>query len=157
MLLELRNNCTSLLSLGWDPCTSYEFSFHSRYWKSGGRFEENLKWTIYYIQTGSWMRFYYCVCVCVCVCTYVPCFWKKSLMLLTKAVFIWWKKETLWNITVLNIFFIYILQCNRFLWCKAELSASLLQSSVSPDPSEIILICWFAAQETFLIIINVEF
>ncbi len=30
---------------------------------------------------------------------------------------------------------------------KAEFSASLLQSSVSHDPSEIILICWFAAQE----------
>ncbi len=28
---------------------------------------------------------------------------------------------------------------------KAEFSASLLQSSVSPDPSEIILICGFAA------------
>ncbi len=39
---------------------------------------------------------------------------------------------------------------------KAEYSASLLQSSVSHDPSEIIIICWFAAQETFLIIINVE-
>ncbi len=25
------------------------------------------------------------------------------------------------------------------------------QSSVSRDPSEIILICWFAAQETFII------
>ncbi len=30
-----------------------------------------------------------------------------------------------------------------FLWRKAEFSASLLQPSVSPDPSEIILICWF--------------
>ncbi len=28
--------------------------------------------------------------------------------------------------------------------------------SVSHNPSEIILICWFAAQETFLIIINVK-
>ncbi len=36
---------------------------------------------------------------------------------------------------------------------KAEFSASLLQSSVSHDPSEIILISWFAAQETFIIII----
>ncbi len=45
------------------------------------------------------------------------------------------------------------LKCNLFLWCAAEFSASLLQSSVSHDPSEIILICWFAAQETFLIII----
>jgi len=34
--------------------------------------------------------------------------------------------------------------------CKAEFSASLLQSSVSHDPSEIIY--WFGAQETFLII-----
>ncbi len=32
---------------------------------------------------------------------------------------------------------------------KAEFSASLLQSSVSHDPSEIILIDLFAAQETF--------
>ncbi len=35
---------------------------------------------------------------------------------------------------------------------QTEFSASLLQSSVSHDPSEI---CWFASQETFLII-NVE-
>jgi len=39
---------------------------------------------------------------------------------------------------------------------KAELSASLLQSSVSHDPSEITLIWWFDAQETFMIIISVE-
>ncbi len=39
---------------------------------------------------------------------------------------------------------------------EAEFSASLLQSSVSHDPSEIILICWFAAQYTFLVIIDVE-
>ncbi len=40
------------------------------------------------------------------------------------------------------------------MWCKTEFSASLLQSSVSDDPSEIILICWFAAQVTFIIIEN---
>jgi len=39
---------------------------------------------------------------------------------------------------------------------KAEFSASLLQSSVSHDPSEITLIWWFDAQETFLIINNVK-
>ncbi len=39
---------------------------------------------------------------------------------------------------------------------KAAFSASLLQSSVSHNPSEIILKCWFASQETFLIIVNVE-
>ncbi len=39
---------------------------------------------------------------------------------------------------------------------KAEFSASLLQSSVSHDPLEIILIFRFIAQETFLISINVE-
>ncbi len=42
------------------------------------------------------------------------------------------------------------------MWCKAELFASLLQSSVSHDLSEIIRICWFAAQETFLIISSDE-
>ncbi len=35
------------------------------------------------------------------------------------------------------------------MWCKAEFSASLLQSSVSRDPSEIILICWFAKSLKF--------
>ncbi len=39
---------------------------------------------------------------------------------------------------------------------KAEFSASLHQSLLSHDPSEIILICRFDAQETFLTIINVE-
>ncbi len=38
---------------------------------------------------------------------------------------------------------------------KAEFSASLLQSLVSHDASEIILIWWFAASGTFLIINNV--
>ncbi len=33
---------------------------------------------------------------------------------------------------------------------------SILQSSVSPDPSEIILICWFAAQERFIIFIIIS-
>ncbi len=40
---------------------------------------------------------------------------------------------------------------------ESWISASLLQPSLLHDPSEIILICWFAAQETFIIIIiNVE-
>ncbi len=53
---------------------------------------------------------------------------------------------------------IYFEKCHLFLWRKASLgfSASLFQSSVSHDSSEIILICWFAAQETFMIIINIE-
>ncbi len=46
----------------------------------------------------------------------------------------------------------YIAKYNLFQWSAAEFSASFLQSSVSRDPSEI----WFAAQETFLIIINGE-
>jgi len=49
---------------------------------------------------------------------------------------------------------LFIYKCNLFMWC--EYSALLHQSSESHDPSEIILICWFAAQETFLIIINVK-
>jgi len=39
---------------------------------------------------------------------------------------------------------------------KAECSASLIQASVSHDPTEITLIWGFDAQETFIIIINVE-
>jgi len=35
---------------------------------------------------------------------------------------------------------------------KAEFSASLLESTVSHDPTEIILICKYSAQETFIII-----
>ncbi len=69
------------------------------------------------------------------------------------------KRVKLWNIiTISNNYFQfeYIVKCNLFLWCKAEYSASLLQSSVSYDPSEIILIWWFTAQDTFLIIIIVE-
>ncbi len=52
--------------------------------------------------------------------------------------------------------FEYILKCHLFIWCKADFSASLLQSSVSHDPSEIIIICWFDAQDFFLIIIKCE-
>ncbi len=37
----------------------------------------------------------------------------------------------------------YILTCDLFLWCKAEFSASLLQSSVSHDIILIILIYIF--------------
>jgi len=39
---------------------------------------------------------------------------------------------------------------------KAEFSASLRQSSESHDPSEITLIWWSDAQETYMIIISVE-
>ncbi len=78
----------------------------------------------------------------------------KSL-LLPKAAFIWSKSSKNTNIVKcyynFKSFYIeYILKYNLFLWCKAEFSASLLRSSVSHDPSEIILKCWFAAQETFI-------
>ncbi len=39
---------------------------------------------------------------------------------------------------------------------KLNFHQSLFQSSVSHDSSEIILICWFAAQETGLSIVSVE-
>ncbi len=54
-----------------------------------------------------------------------------------------------------NVYFQY----NVLFWCNAEFPAvinSSLQSSVSHDPSEINIMYWFAAQETFLIIVNVE-
>ncbi len=50
------------------------------------------------------------------------------------------------------VLFLKNVRYNLFLWCKAGFSASLLQFSASHDPSEIIIIYWFAAQETFLII-----
>ncbi len=50
----------------------------------------------------------------------------------------------------LIIFCVNMLNCNLFLWSKLN-----FQHHYSSLP-EIILICWFAAQETFLIIINVE-
>ncbi len=46
--------------------------------------------------------------------------------------------------------FEYMLKINFFAVIKAVFSASSLQSSVSHDPSEIILIYWFAAQKTLL-------
>ncbi len=57
-------------------------------------------------------------------------------------------------VKILNfLLFEHILKSNLFLWFKAVFSASLLQFSVSHDPSEIILIC---CSNTFIIIINVE-
>ncbi len=47
---------------------------------------------------------------------------------------------------------IYMVKCNLFLGCKAEFSASLLQSSGTKDISEIITIYIFVAQKTFMII-----
>ncbi len=63
------------------------------------------------------------------------------------------KTVIVWNIkiTVSILIFLNVIKCNLFLWCKAEFSASLLQSSVSHDPSEIILICKYVSQETFII------
>ncbi len=80
-----------------------------------------------------------------------------------EAAFTWLKNNSkngrnvnyYYNLKQVFFLFEYMLKCNLFLWCAAEFSASLLQSSVSHDPSEIILICWFAAQETFFKI-NVE-
>ncbi len=50
------------------------------------------------------------------------------------------------------IYFKTIYSCDG----KAEFSALLFQSSVSHDPSEIILIYWFGAQETCIIIIIIN-
>ncbi len=70
---------------------------------------------------------------------------------LVHAGFICLSKNTVKTVTLwMNYYY------NSINWCKAEFSASLLQSSVSHDLSEIILIFWFAAQEKLLIITNVE-
>ncbi len=68
----------------------------------------------------------------------------------------------LWNIITFQYYYnlipLYILIYVYIYFCnvKAEFSASLLWSSVSHDPSEINLICWFGAQEMFLNIINIK-
>ncbi len=74
--------------------------------------------------------------------------------MLTKAAFIESKTVILWNIITISsndfiLSFIYS--------CDGKSEFSLLQSSVSRDASEIILICWFGTQATFIIIIiNVD-
>ncbi len=74
-------------------------------------------------------------------------FWS---LFVTRVAFIWVENKVK---TLLELF---SNQIDLFMWCAAAFLASLLQSSVSHDPSEIILIYWSAAQETFLIISNVE-
>ncbi len=54
---------------------------------------------------------------------------------------------------IIIIFFIIVF---LYIFCNLNFRQQLLQSSVSHDPSEIILIFWFAAQETFIIIVNVK-
>ncbi len=49
-----------------------------------------------------------------------------------------------------------IIISNCIFFNSCDVKQPLLQSSVSHDPSKMVLIYWFAAQETFLIIINVE-
>jgi len=44
------------------------------------------------------------------------------------------------------------LHCFFFFYVKAEFPASQLQSSVSHDPSDIILIWWYAAQKHFILL-----
>ncbi len=62
------------------------------------------------------------------------------------------------NIVKFKLLFIlnmYNISRNLFLWGQSWIF--IIITSVSHDSSEIILICWFAAQETFRIIINVEY
>ncbi len=55
------------------------------------------------------------------------------------------------------MFYINVLKSKLLLWWQLNFQQSLLKPSVSHDPSEIILICRFAAQEKCIIIIpNVE-
>ncbi len=78
--------------------------------------------------------------------------------MLTKAAIIWsnyYNLNELFYICILFIIWIYF-KMNFIPVIKTEFSASLLQSSVSRDSSEIILIYWFTTQDTFHIIIDVE-
>ncbi len=72
------------------------------------------------------------------------------------------KIAILWNLInkkkicffIVVILMLYNVIC--FYDSKAGFSASLLQSSVSHVPSEIIIICWFTAEEKIFIIISVK-
>ncbi len=64
-------------------------------------------------------------------------------------------KEKKFKFKIDVFLFEYSVKWNLFIWCKAEFLASLVQFSVSRDLSEIILLYWFTAQETFLTF-NVE-
>ncbi len=66
------------------------------------------------------------------------------------------KIEILLQLNVAVFYLNKYLKCELFLWCDAKFSASVFNLSVSHDPSEIILICWFAAKKTVQIIISVE-
>ncbi len=59
-----------------------------------------------------------------------------------------WKIYIKITVFYFNTFKIVIYSCDG--------KNDLLQFLVSDDTAEIILICWFGAQETFLIVINVE-
>ncbi len=66
---------------------------------------------------------------------------------LKNIILVFHNKILLFKITA--FYFNVFLKCNLFLWCKAE----FFESSVSHDPSEIII--WFVAHH-FYIITNVE-
>ncbi len=82
-------------------------------------------------------------------------FWKQVYYAHQGCIYLIKNTVKLWNrITVSNNCFLfwYMLKCNLFLWCKSEFSASFLEYSVSHGPSEIILICWFAAHKFFVLL-----
>ncbi len=58
--------------------------------------------------------------------------------------------STVYKFGVFKIFVVVVFELFFLYDNKAEFSASLLQSSVSHDPSEIILTCSFAAQKNVL-------
>ncbi len=81
------------------------------------------------------------------------CFWKKNLMR-TMSAFVGWKNPVKIMKYYNNCFISeYIVKCNLFLWSKLN-----FQHHYSSVQCHMILYksCWFAAQETFLIIINDE-
>jgi len=71
----------------------------------------------------------------------IQCFWKKCIMprLPTNAAFNWYKSikqqycKIFLECKITVFYFNIVLKFNSFLWCKAEFSPSLLQSSVSND------------------------
>ncbi len=76
------------------------------------------------------------------------CFWKKHI-LCSPRLHLFDQKRTVFYLLYLKMYFIPVI-------AKLIFQQSLLQSSVSCDPSEIILICWYDVHMMLIIIINVE-
>ncbi len=98
----------------------------------------------YHSKVWGWQDFF-----CVFEISYDQQGWIKFLKDTVKTVV--FKKKYYCNLT----YTFSDLKCDLFLWVQSLISSSQYWFSVSHDSLDIV-ICWFSAQETFLIITTVE-